>query len=57
MTSIRFDFPLPFGPIRMFSGRSSIGSVFGPKERRFRGWIDFRIGRAMAIYCISYSGY
>jgi hypothetical protein len=44
MTSIRFDFPEPFGPMRIFSGRSSISFVFGPKESRLTGQMDFKNG-------------
>lgn len=36
--------PEPFGPIKMFRGRSSISSVFGPKESWLTGRIDLRNG-------------
>ena len=35
ITSIKFDFPEPFGPMRTFSGLSSTSAPRAPKESRF----------------------
>src|ERR1039457_7000462 len=49
MISMKFDFPLPLVPMRMLSGRSSIGSVLGNNERRLTGWIDFKLDRKSVV--------
>ena len=38
---MRFDFPEPFAPINTFSARNSMDGVSGPKDRIFRGWMEW----------------